>query len=165
MPFVMMAPFSPSLFDFFYLANKLALIDIYVTYTRTLPPSSPLLLLLTTNKKTFSTQMRYLLGAIAQKKAVWKKNRIMNMLHQFKRRKKNIQRQYTLHYEFISYFISFWQNINFILNFFDTYKLIEIKIFISLSSVLDYYIVKLIHLYLTTQKLGFCSIFLINNFD
>lgn len=32
----MMAPFSPSLFDlFFYLANKLALIDIYVTYTRT----------------------------------------------------------------------------------------------------------------------------------
>lgn len=89
----------------------------------------------------------------------------MNMLHQFKRRKKNIQRQYTLHYEFISYFISFGQNINFILNFFDTYKLIEIKIFISLSSVLDYYIVKLIHLYLTTQKLGFCSIFLINNFD
>lgn len=66
--------------------------------------------------------MRYLLGssfgAIAQKKLSEKKtNHEFDTVASNQKAKKNIQRQYTLHYEFISYFISCWQNINFILNF------------------------------------------------
>lgn len=110
------------------------------------PLSSPLLLL-TTNKKTFCTQMRYLLGssfgAIAQKKLSEKKTN-----HEFdtvasnqKAKKIHSTTIYsTLWIHFIFYFMLAKHQFHF--EFLDTYQLIEIKIFISLSSVLDYYIVK-----------------------